>query len=199
MTHLIVGKDIMQIEREAVGFSKSFNPADVFWLKRQDGKTEIVVADIERFIAQAGLASVSGKKLFIVFEADTMNSAAQNKLLKTIEDAPDTTTVLFLAKTDSTILPTLKSRCVTTYKQSPVQIVDTAAADKVINAETLDEALPYLPGLTAEALTQSVKNSNLPHRKKYELYKVLSNIARNTAANCNPINALDLFLLRLFS
>jgi DNA polymerase III delta prime subunit len=40
-----------------------------------------------------------------------MNTACQNKILKTIEDADDNTTILFLCANDNTILQTIRSRC----------------------------------------------------------------------------------------
>ncbi len=56
----------------------------------------------------------SGKyKIYIIDEADKMNSQAQNALLKTIEEPPAYVVVLLLVSNISAMLPTILSRCVT--------------------------------------------------------------------------------------
>jgi hypothetical protein len=219
-SYLIISADIERLEQKAAEFSKTFNSADVFYIKRQPDKKEIIVSDIEQFNRQTVLASVSGKKLFIVFEADLMNSAAQNKLLKTIEDMDSGTTVLFLAKTDAGIIPTLRSRFVTIYEKQDGENLtikkmraknpdaDTIYdyANKLFNCTRLDDALPYLPvliksenaALAFDALHKSLKTSGFLPQKKYKLYGVLSEINRNISVNCNSVNTFDLLLLELF-
>ena len=84
MNYLIVTTDPASTEQAVLEYAKSYNPSDVFWVKKSTDKKEITVDVVNNMINQFNLASVSGKKLFIVFQAELMNSNAQNKLLKTI-------------------------------------------------------------------------------------------------------------------
>lgn len=220
MTYLIVSNDPVRLEQDAINYAKSYNPSDVFWIKRAPDKKEITVDVVTQMIDQASLASVSGKKLFLVFEADLMNTNAQNKLLKTIENTNDDTTVLFLCKTLTNILPTIKSRSVVRYhhattenltlKKLSAENPDSAqiyqSATNLINAANLNQAIGYLPilvkpenlTLALDALNKAVKASTLPAQKKLTIYQTLATITRNIGANCNPTNAFDLLLMALF-
>lgn len=219
MTYLIVSNDPVRIENDAIKFSKTYNPSDVFWIKKAAGKKEITVDVVADMVNQANLASVSGKKLFLVFEADTMNTSAQNKLLKTIENADDNTTVLFLCKNLTNILPTIKSRAVVRYCHAPENLTvqkllnenpDSAqiyaAAQKLLRATRIETALSYLPilskpenlTLALDALNQETKAADFTAAKKLQIYQTLATISRNIDANCNPVNAFDLLLLTLF-
>ncbi|MBP5184172.1 MAG: DNA polymerase III subunit delta' [Lachnospiraceae bacterium] len=51
-------------------------------------------------------------KVFIVDEAELMNEAAQNALLKTLEEPPEYVVILLLSESEDVLLPTIRSRCV---------------------------------------------------------------------------------------
>ncbi len=51
-------------------------------------------------------------KVFIVDEAELMNEAAQNALLKTLEEPPEYVVILLLTESEDVLLPTIRSRCV---------------------------------------------------------------------------------------
>lgn len=71
--------------------------------------------DIESI--RAGIRSVSlssahhGRKALLIDEAQKMNSAAQNALLKTLEEPVGKTVIVLVAHTLDTLLPTILSRC----------------------------------------------------------------------------------------
>ena len=67
---------------------------------------EQLVQDIEILPYQ------SGRKVYIVEQAQTMNVQAQNALLKTIEEPPEYGVVILLAESIQSFLPTVRSRCV---------------------------------------------------------------------------------------
>ncbi|NER17395.1 DNA polymerase III subunit [Spongiivirga citrea] len=52
-----------------------------------------------------------GYKVVIMWMADTMNEAAANKLLKSIEEPPDNTVIILLAKSEENVIGTIRSRC----------------------------------------------------------------------------------------
>lgn len=54
----------------------------------------------------------SGRKVYIIPEADKMTTQAQNALLKTIEEPPSYVVILLLTENIDGLLPTIQSRCV---------------------------------------------------------------------------------------
>jgi len=83
---------------------------DVALVRREASVINIYQARvIEResnFRPQEGRARV-----FIIEEADRMNVAAANALLKTLEEAPPTTHLILLTVRPAGLLPTIRSRC----------------------------------------------------------------------------------------
>lgn len=56
-------------------------------------------------------AQLSGNKVLIIENADTMTDAAANALLKTLEEPTDNTFLLLICDKTEGLLPTIKSRC----------------------------------------------------------------------------------------
>ena len=56
-------------------------------------------------------ASRGRGKVFVVLEADLMSIAAQNSLLKTLEEPPPGTTIILICRRPGQMLPTTLSRC----------------------------------------------------------------------------------------
>lgn len=53
----------------------------------------------------------SGKKVYIINDADLMTKEAQNCLLKTLEEPPEYIVIILIVSNESKILTTIKSRC----------------------------------------------------------------------------------------
>ena len=218
MNYLIVTTDPISAEQDALEQAKSYNPGDVFWVKKAADKKEITVDVINEMINQFNLSAVADKKLFIVFQAELMNTSAQNKLLKTIEEA-NNTDVLFLCQDLERILPTIRSRCIVKYHQTKENLTlkqlaatnpDTPAiqqaAHQFFAATTIDNAMACLPVLSKpdnlvlslDALNRELALTDFPAEKKLAIYHALAKIKRNIAANCNATNTFDLLLLARF-
>lgn len=75
--------------------------------------TFILVDQIrEAVISQASRSPFEGKsKVFILEEADRMNPAAQNALLKTLEEPGEATMFVLLSAREEELLDTIRSRC----------------------------------------------------------------------------------------
>jgi len=56
-------------------------------------------------------ATVSPRKVAVIYEADRMNIAASNIFLKTLEEPTPSTTILLLTTRPYSLLPTIRSRC----------------------------------------------------------------------------------------
>ena len=85
------------------------NHADVKFIN-SDNKN-LKVEDVESLIDDTGTRPFeSDHKLYFVFSADKMNAAAQNKLLKTLEEPQKTVTIFLGVSRESAMLDTVKSR-----------------------------------------------------------------------------------------
>ena len=92
--------------------AQSDNQPDVIYVKHE--KLTIGVDDIRTQVNQdIGIKPYQGKyKIYIIEDADKMTEAAQNALLKTIEEPPAYAVVILLASKTETLLKTILSRCV---------------------------------------------------------------------------------------
>lgn len=76
------------------------------------GAKSIPVDDIRTVNATLGVsARAGGRRVVAIYQADTMTSAAQNSLLKTLEEPKDDTVFLLLSSNTGGLLPTIISRC----------------------------------------------------------------------------------------
>ncbi len=80
-------------------------------------------------------------KVFIVREADRITTAAQNALLKTLEEPPPTTVLVLLASSLERLLPTIHSRC---------QLISFSPLPHEFVARRLRELRPELSATHAE-------------------------------------------------
>jgi DNA polymerase-3 subunit delta' len=87
--------------------------ADVFWLQPEK-KSRVIAVDAmrEQFLAKLTLTSfVGGWKAGVIVDADRMQPASANTLLKTLEEPPPQTLLLLLSQAPQLLLPTIVSRC----------------------------------------------------------------------------------------
>lgn len=92
--------------------AESGNHPDIFHITHE--KTVISVNDIrEQLNSNVGIRPYSSEyKVFIVDEAELMNDAAQNALLKTLEEPPEYVVIILLSTSEEALLPTIRSRCI---------------------------------------------------------------------------------------
>lgn len=84
-----------------------------FYPKNLSGKIadKILTADVDEIIASTYLKPLEAPlRVFALCGADTMPAAAQNKLLKTLEEPPENTLILLGALSEYPLLSTVKSR-----------------------------------------------------------------------------------------
>ncbi len=90
------------------------NHADVKYVNELN--KNIKVEDAEALIEDtATVPYESGNKLYFIYSADKMNAAAQNKLLKTLEEPQKFVTILLGVQKESAMLDTVKSRAKKLY------------------------------------------------------------------------------------
>jgi DNA polymerase III subunit delta' len=77
-------------------------------------KNTILVDAIRSLETEANFRPYEAKaRFFIIDEADKMNDAASNALLKTLEEPPPTSHIFLVSSRPDSLLPTIRSRCQT--------------------------------------------------------------------------------------
>lgn len=104
---------------------------DIYMLPFND---KVLITDAD-FITETAyiMPTRLDKKFFIVRAAETANEAAQNKLLKTLEEPPETAIIILLCANEYAMLPTVRSRC---------RIVRPGLYDSEILRSVLDTEFP---------------------------------------------------------
>ncbi len=94
-------------------------------------------------------------KIYIIEQADTMTPAAQNALLKTLEEPPSYAVFLLLAKQQAAFLETVLSRCISLHLHPlPAQIVASYLQEKKsLSSEQAASYAAYAQGSIGQALT----------------------------------------------
>ncbi len=122
-----------QSDGEACGVCAVCRRADVFAFPKSDDKDahkriifsdhpdvgtvipynrNILVDAIRHLESEANFRPYEAKvKFFIIDDADKMNDAASNALLKTLEEPPPTTHIFLITSRPDSMLPTIRSRC----------------------------------------------------------------------------------------
>lgn len=102
-----------------------YDPADFEQLRRDIDFTDVNAADyngieaMRSFVRLADLMPMSRKKVILMDEAHELTRAAQNCLLKPLEDGPDTTLWILCTTDPSKIIATVKQRCLPVVLRAP--------------------------------------------------------------------------------
>lgn len=89
---------------------------DLVYVTIPDEKREINVEQARTLRSDAYVSpNEGGRKVYIIHPADAMNTAAQNVLLKVLEDGPAYAAFLLVADEPGALLETVRSRCESLY------------------------------------------------------------------------------------
>lgn len=101
-------EDASDEKRSSMLIEKGIHP-DVKTYPR--GKDVVLTEDVNDLINESFIKPIeSDRKIFLVNRAETMPPAAQNKLLKTLEEPPKNTVIILGATSEYPLLATVKSR-----------------------------------------------------------------------------------------
>lgn len=121
------------------------NNPDLLFIKKNDGKRDIVVDQIREiadFVNQT--AAISKSKFIIIDAADDLNKSGANALLKILEEPHKNNFLILISHLPGKLLPTIRSRC------QAIQVADLSFEDF---AKILQENHPSaLPKLKAEEI-----------------------------------------------
>lgn len=146
-------------------------------------------------------------KIYIIDEADKLTEAAQNALLKTMEEPPEYAVILLLVSNVSIILPTILSRCVM-LNLKPVdkqEIKEYMMEQHKIPDYMAEVAAAFSGGNVGKAIKYSSSEdfdrmkSDVLHILKYidemELHEIISGLKTLTASKNNIEDYIDLMVL----
>jgi len=119
--------------------------------------TELGVDVIRHFVIEKmGLRSSRGRaKVFVICEAERMNTEAQNAMLKTLEEPPEQSYLMLLTVSADALLPTTRSRCQQVpFRRLPTEfVIERLSRMREIPAE----AARFLAELAQGSLGQALQ------------------------------------------
>jgi len=142
--------------------------------------TELGVDVIRHFVIEKmGLRSNRGRaKVFVICEAERMNPAAQNALLKTLEEPPEQSYLILLAVSADALLPTTRSRCQQVpFRRLPAEFV----MERLTQLRELSpDAARFLAELGQGSLGQSLQAADVG---LHELISPVMQVVATSAAD----------------
>lgn len=123
---------------------------DYFKLEPSGASATVKVDDIRMLVEKFSATSqISARKVAVIFHAESMNTAAANALLKTLEEPPGDALLILVTEGTRPLLPTVRSRCQPIAMNRPTSSqVSAWLESKEISSkisEELLEALDYQP------------------------------------------------------
>jgi len=109
-----IGKSLLARETalDILGKKQVKQYVDIIEFKMTKGKKSIGIEEVKNIIQEINKKPYEGdRKVIILYNSDKMTEAAQNALLKTIEEPPNGSFMLLLCEKLDGILDTIKSRC----------------------------------------------------------------------------------------
>jgi DNA polymerase-3 subunit delta' len=124
--------------------------------KTGKSKATLLAADVIRgeLVAPAARTSSMGLgKFFVVEQAELMNAAAQNVLLKTLEEPAGRTLIVLITDSPEFLLPTIRSRCqLVRFGALDEKLVRTELEKRGIDPATAEQAAALSDGSLGGAL-----------------------------------------------
>ncbi len=167
-----------------------------------DGKKIISVDQIREIIKEANeLPTESEKRVFVIDEADKMNSEAQNSILKTLEEPPEYVVIILIVTNESKMLETIKSRCniikFDTLKESEIEkylikenLLDKSRKD--VEIKLLNGSLENVNNLDSMLENYDYLKVLVSYIKKKDIIQALNNGLLLYESKDDIINLLDL-------
>ena len=168
------------------------NHPDFRLVSRMEDKKDILVEQIRKdVIDDVYIVPAAGeRKVYIIDEAETLNTASQNTLLKTLEEPPQYITIILIASNISTLLTTILSR----VNQIPFEGISNLQLKKYIkdnyNAEFSDNIIEYFDGSIGKAIYAIENDLNTKYEKVDKLYGYIN--AKNTIEAMKYSNEIEL-------
>ncbi len=147
------GKDQLPCDRCIA--CKSFDPEGTPRLTIVKNETQkILIKQIRGLIEDIGIRPSTGRKVYLIQEADRMTPDAQNCLLKTLEEPPPYAVILLTTASYESLLLTIRSRVVQ-LKMKPYseEELESIFKQKDIALKGKEHLLTWCQGIPGKALT----------------------------------------------
>ena len=180
---------------------------DYKYIKRFEDKKDILVDQIRKeIIDDIYIIPASGdKKIYIIDDAEFLNTASQNALLKTLEEPPKYAVIILIASNLNTFLPTILSRV---YKISFNPVNEDKLQEYILNKYNIklsQDVLKYLNG--SIGLAKEIVENNLENKFKLidELYVCIeqkdeiTSLTKSSEIDFNDIKMLEYLEFLMFS
>ena len=152
--------------KSCIEFDSNNNP-DFQLLEPNDGKIKIEqIREMQRKVAEKPI--ISDKKVYVIDNADTMTTEAQNCLLKTLEEPPEYITIILICSNEDNLLSTIKSRCTRMHFEP----INDEEVKKYINLEFPEQQISE----NIIKLAQGSIGKALKLNEKKDIYKNIEKI-----------------------
>ncbi|CAG1772055.1 hypothetical protein BAC3_02290 [uncultured bacterium] len=103
--------DIESILKDKLNISEPILNTNIFMIEKPEDKASIGIGDVSNVVEWA-YRKDTDLKLIEIKNADLLTDQAQNAMLKLIEEPPENVLVLLITPNSSSILQTIRSRCI---------------------------------------------------------------------------------------
>ena len=190
--------------------SKAFsnNHPDIIYVQHEKPGVISVDEIREQVVSTADIKPYESPwKIYIIADADKMNPQAQNALLKTIEEPAPYVIVLLLASSRESLLPTIRSRCMTLSLKpiDPERIREHLEKELHVSAQEAQVIAAFSQGnigkaralATGSDFAEMVRGavSILTKIRKMNVRQCITAIAQLTQDKQNIYDYLDIFTM----
>ncbi|MAI79122.1 MAG: hypothetical protein CL917_09295 [Deltaproteobacteria bacterium] len=110
---------------------------DLYWIEIPEKKTRVLIEQVRELQKALQLGSHEGGwRTAIIADAAWLHPSAENALLRLLEEPPANTSILLVAPIATTLLPTIRSRC--------VRVAYPAEHSRPLRGEDVDEEVENL-------------------------------------------------------
>ncbi len=120
-----------------------------------DDRASIKIDVVRDLLSRVGYRPFEGKRrLVLIRDADTLETAAQNALLKSLEEPPPATTFILVTSVPGALLPTVRSRCMrlTFGRLTPAELTTVLVRDHGFSETDARTTVPLSNGSLGHAL-----------------------------------------------
>lgn len=120
------------------------NHEDLITVEKPADKETIIVSQIEELIERLSLKPFGDTYAVLIKDAHLAREAAQNKLLKTLEEPQSPCMMVLLSERLDAMLPTIQSRCITfVLEEVKVEAEDSVIAMADLFVRLIKSGAPY--------------------------------------------------------
>jgi DNA polymerase-3 subunit delta' len=151
---------------------------DVFRLE-PDERASIKIDVVRDVLERTGFRPFEGRRRVVTIrEADTLEDAAQNALLKSLEEPPSSTVFILTTAVAGALLPTVRSRCMRLRfgRLTEAEVADLLARDHGFSAGDARSAAALADGSVGQALSLGATDLAVMRETAVQL---LQHVAKN--------------------